>query len=99
MSFHNIPGQVTCETNDNITNNVDTKNNDVEQRTDVISRELLSVMMLSDEKQAKNYVIISWMIVMQLLKIFFKLPRLHLNKDSRYLLYSGNTSQVLDFAY
>lgn len=31
MSIYNIPGQVMCETNDNITNNVTTNNNDMEQ--------------------------------------------------------------------
>lgn len=31
MSIPNIPGQVTCENNDNITDNVATNINDIEQ--------------------------------------------------------------------
>lgn len=66
---------------------------------DDISRELFAIMILSDEKQVKNYVMISWMLVKQLLKIIFKLSRLNLTTGSKYFLYSGNTSQVSGFAH
>lgn len=89
-----------CETNNNITNNI-TTTNDVGQGKSwwylLGTSYYYDTFWWKASQKLCNYILDGSYAASNF--FFFKLSRLHLTKGSKYLLYSGNTSQVLGFVH